>query len=300
MTRAALAAHEFGRRRRMPRRPARLPWRALALRWRRAPRRRTVVAVLRPRPAVFSTWLTQIQLRFGALVAAAPSIRRAAEGQAALATKTGVQSTPRPKGRWVPAWRMPRIERHSAPPHFSSHDHRSHLATRAVHTLSESTYGFSTRITHAQLRRGARAGSSQATVLLPIRTRAHSPASTAGPNTIGGRHTQPAIERVAVHYREVDRRMRVRQVVNPVTLVWRKPSDATDAGARELPPRDTSVRAVDTAAEGSVQRSAPAPAVMKTYAAAALLEPALVERLADDVMRRVERRARIERERRGL
>jgi hypothetical protein len=91
----------------------------------------------------------------------------------------------------------------------------------------------------------------------------------------------------------------------PAELAWRAaPADARagDEGARVAAlsggsashgAGDTSSRA-DAAAETNVavQRAASVPVTS--------LDPALIERLTDDVIRRVERRVRIDRERRGL
>jgi hypothetical protein len=85
----------------------------------------------------------------------------------------------------------------------------------------------------------------------------------------------------------------------PVDLVWRTSRD-TEA------PRDTAHAATTTARSTFSARSTPAemPAsasrsIGKAVVCATALDPVLVDRLADDVIRRIDRRARIERERRG-
>ncbi|BBU33480.1 hypothetical protein BTHE68_72140 (plasmid) [Burkholderia sp. THE68] len=86
-------------------------------------------------------------------------------------------------------------------------------------------------------------------------------------------------------------------------LIWRKPKllETHDIGARELPePRDALT--VDAAQRtGSVQADRVITAATAATAAAggAALNSAYAERIAEDVIRRVERRIRIERERRG-
>jgi hypothetical protein len=91
---------------------------------------------------------------------------------------------------------------------------------------------------------------------------------------------------------------------HPVDLVWRAaarpaPSAALHGARADDMPRSSrasgaSAPATNASPAGSVQRSRTAPGTITQ------LDPALLERVADDVIRRVERRARIERERRGL
>ncbi len=74
-------------------------------------------------------------------------------------------------------------------------------------------------------------------------------------------------------------------------LVWRKTNPATATGD-----------ALDAPAPAPAARAAPFAAALSAAAPPALtrLDPALADRLADEVLKRVERQARIARERRGL
>jgi hypothetical protein len=95
-----------------------------------------------------------------------------------------------------------------------------------------------------------------------------------------------------------------RSLAGPVSLVWRK-RERGEAAAVDTPMRKT-VLAADTAAmptSARVHGDVPAAAAVEQHAEPSrgpVIDAALAERLADDVMRRVEKRIRIERERRGL
>lgn len=86
-------------------------------------------------------------------------------------------------------------------------------------------------------------------------------------------------------------------------MVWRTPAPTPPAAT--APPTmsaRTSPSASDATAAAGLGRTEPAAdaAHVRADVRAQVLDPALVERLADDVIRRIERHARIERERRGL
>lgn len=88
-------------------------------------------------------------------------------------------------------------------------------------------------------------------------------------------------------------------------LTWRKDASSRADAARDAPtsePQVASRPAMTTAADISVVRSASQPErpTVRKPVSLSDLEPSFVDRLAEDVIRRVERRARIERERRGL
>ena len=81
----------------------------------------------------------------------------------------------------------------------------------------------------------------------------------------------------------------------PADLVWRANAECHDDAGR-------APRHATTSASASIcRRAAPAPSRKPdaTVVCATALDPALADRLADDVIRRIDRRARIERERRG-
>ena len=83
--------------------------------------------------------------------------------------------------------------------------------------------------------------------------------------------------------------------VSPETLDWRKPADTFRRGRAEPETGEAALSVVDRNAGNTAQNIRTA-----APAAATIFDPAVVERLADDVIRRIERRGRIERERRGL
>ena len=83
--------------------------------------------------------------------------------------------------------------------------------------------------------------------------------------------------------------------MSPETLDWRKPAGTSQRGQ--------TVTDAGEAVQPVVGRNADIPTMnIRTAvpAAATVFDPAVVDRLADDVIRRIERRGRIERERRGL
>ena len=95
-------------------------------------------------------------------------------------------------------------------------------------------------------------------------------------------------------------RLQALAIKRPVDLVWRSTRSAA-ATADSLPRSATS-----PAMSASVARSTPAVApvppgrqIDATVVSASVLDPVLANRLADEVIRRIDRRARIERERRG-
>lgn len=89
-------------------------------------------------------------------------------------------------------------------------------------------------------------------------------------------------------------------------MVWRTPA-AAPAGTSPGMARDPAVRPAREAASTAPLARTPgsglgadAPARAVPPLRATVLDPALADRLVDDVVRRVEKRLRIERERRGL
>ncbi len=93
-------------------------------------------------------------------------------------------------------------------------------------------------------------------------------------------------------------RMQVLATRRPVELVWRA-NRSVAATAGDDPP--AAVTSGNVAAARPAPPTAPAGrASDKGVVWAAALDPLLADRLADDVIRRIDRRARIERERRGL
>lgn len=86
---------------------------------------------------------------------------------------------------------------------------------------------------------------------------------------------------------------------SPVDLVWRAPAEqASPSAARATSSRESTHTTSVTASA----QTPPLPSNMtaRTIVRATELEPGLASRLADDVIRRIDRRARIERERQGM
>lgn len=85
---------------------------------------------------------------------------------------------------------------------------------------------------------------------------------------------------------------------SPVDLVWRAPSDPSSTSSAHA----ARARPAGTVAATPLLQTPPAASRTseQTIVRAAALEPGLAERLADDVIRRIDRRARIERERKGM
>jgi hypothetical protein len=84
-----------------------------------------------------------------------------------------------------------------------------------------------------------------------------------------------------------------------IELVWRASIDTegshdTARAATTIARSDLSARSTPAEVSPSADRG-----IGKAVVCATALDPVLVDRLADDVIRRIDRRARIERERRG-
>jgi hypothetical protein len=97
----------------------------------------------------------------------------------------------------------------------------------------------------------------------------------------------------------------LRALTAPPSLVWRQPPAPASEEAEERADLDSNSPSAPSRTGASVPTSAAAiPATMpqqvREAVRANLLDGAVAERLADDVIRRVEKRLRIERERRGL
>ena len=93
-------------------------------------------------------------------------------------------------------------------------------------------------------------------------------------------------------------RLQALAMKRPVDLVWRANMNATmtaDAAPRSATTSASSVRS----SAGAAVPSSPASRPDTNVVCATALDPALADRFADDVIRRIDRRARIERERRG-
>jgi hypothetical protein len=86
-------------------------------------------------------------------------------------------------------------------------------------------------------------------------------------------------------------------LARPVELVWRAHGSAATGGA--VSPAATMSASPSHATRAFTSATPPVKSERSVVWATAF-DPALAERFADDVIRRIDRRARIERERRGL
>jgi hypothetical protein len=93
-------------------------------------------------------------------------------------------------------------------------------------------------------------------------------------------------------------RLQALAMKRPVDLVWRANTNATMTA--DAAPRSSTTSASSVRSAGAAVPSSPASRPDAKVVCATALDPALADRFADDVIRRIDRRARIERERRGL
>jgi hypothetical protein len=291
---AALASRAFARRLRAGRR-GRAPWRALALRWRRALPRSAAAPAAGPSARVH-VWLAQIDLRFSTFASALPA--------AAMSPRRGTGRAPRAGGATA-------LRRHAAvlqqrrPSRSDLHPRGGRVGARRFESLAlqpaaparEQPSAFPVR----KLRLGL------ASPLL------HRPGHTAA--RTGDAHRPPAATAARTLYYvrasrggapaggapRADRSARERRAHLPAMMVWRKSARAENApeAARDFASAAPAARPDVAPARAALPALASAAGPREPTLAAAL-DPALADRLADDIIRRVERRVRIERERRGV
>jgi hypothetical protein len=289
-------------------------WLPLALRWKR---RRPRVQHEQGRAAAASvntTWHSHIHLHFGlraqgqlsrvgrtsvqGSATASDAARPSAEGQRATTRSTQPASPP-----LQPA-RAPRMS-------FA----RSPVADRRVSGLLRPTRSSSSssRIAplttpsierrahpqrHARVRVGMRtAHTSAERAVAPLAPRHFGDIrpQLSGSCALIYRHpARPIVPDIATSWAEPGRR---------TELVWRSAPQSSTRSSNEAPPRGETMPAHPAVAD-SVTKDLAARAVSPSTQRASLevthLAPSLVDRLTDDVIRRVERRIRIDRERRGL
>jgi len=290
-------------------------WRPIALRWRRHRHARRWNSTLRREVAAsLRATLVQMHLHVTTQVLERRERRPRREGDALV--------VPRPAPRIVAAHgsfaaRPPVVARHAR---FRD---RAWLTIRGAEATRSERRGSPAS--------GARPAWPSIRSRDVVRVAARAPFSLAEP---GRRHSRTATStterahRVDVTVRRLSRDLRLfrvtrtatpalpshhssRQTSSPVVwrdrlpeLVWRRPQRLPAGMADEDAPRQVagassrgSVRSVtgEDASPGDASRVGRAAAAQVTT-----LNPALLDRLTDDVIRRVERRVRIERERRGL
>lgn len=93
-------------------------------------------------------------------------------------------------------------------------------------------------------------------------------------------------------------RLQALAMKRPVDLVWRSNTSAA-ATVGNLPRSAMTSASSASFAESTPAAAPPGRKIDKTVVCASALDPVLADRLADDVIRRIDHRARIERERRG-
>lgn len=131
----------------------------------------------------------------------------------------------------------------------------------------------------------------------PLRNRAVTVASTATLTNYSRRDTTRAVHAASVET------VRAPAIASP--LVWRKPASPATAVNESTVPAAADVTHIAAAMPTTTRLAAPAVPVLSAQVAREalrmnLFDPAVADRLADDVLRRVDKRLRIERERRGL
>lgn len=271
---------------------SRSSWLPMALRWRRTQRRRGAPPAQRATPAIIAAWLPRFHFHFDVRAIDRPERRASPGGLAAVLIhharrivarhhpaslrSVTVAMDPRRKDR------APRAVGVTSP--AAARELRDSRPAGARLSWSALAALFAPRVAHRP--RHALVVSAHAR-LLPraLAVRQLRPSGFSGPLRELHEHPAPVVRRDL-----------------PVELVWRAPlrpaaGVAVEVARADLPPpsqRASTRSFVETASEptGRGERMAPAPLIN--------LDPTLLDRLTDHVIRRVERRARIERERRGL
>lgn len=301
-----IAAKRFGRRARRHPRRQQTPLRPLALRWRRLPRP-AVAGIVRQQAPSSNAWFSQVHLHLGWSTtvnsrfrqfpprppAAVPSARSFSEPlQASRSRRPGMlllstgHRPPRAAGVSMVFRRSVRVVDGAA---IGVRQAMRHGGAQAP-DIPVSSVSRRLRILAPAYRRDA----IKVDAPVPPRSRP----SVRQP-LMWGRSTPR--ERTP-DSRAVERLERVRTGKAPIELVWRaRHSSAADAsdgmmvvtGSAALPAPPTvsrsAVQVSPARVTGESEKARPVP-----------LDPALVDRLTEDVIRRVERRVRIERERRGI
>jgi hypothetical protein len=330
---ACVAARTFGSRTRSRPSRWRAPWSSVALRWRRLPQMVAPRVVRSSSPTTLNTWFSHFHLHFGRTetVTARP---RPFSSQAPHAMPIVWRQPPEgvPPGR--PSTRsyrsldhgqsLPRLDGSLAVRH--SIFHRTHIVTaaanrqvplrRAEQTLrvfgrppsghvvapnpARRGAAVDTSVRHLTVWRQQRVEPSEAAASKPAAAKRLPELAWRTPPKIAA-GTRGEAARAGVS----DSPMASKQLVakRPPELVWRAPAKTAvgplneTAGTEANGSTMTSMRATSFRAGGSAKASQ-AGAIAK--ARPMPFDPSLVDRLAEDVIRRVERRVRIDRERRGI
>jgi len=304
--RACHAARKFVRRRAS--RSRRCPWRPIALRWRRGPAVATSGREAMRGRVGMDAMQMHVHLSF-----AHPAIAMG-----------GMRAPPASRVSAPARFAMREVETAPAPS-LSSHMARAHANVVQTHRViqayrvpvigraSSPVASQRPRPTAMQPDAGTRVAAAlraQAVPpLAPLRRAGASPSryGDMNPHAVAPRTTAlRAIPRAApaMHGATPSAPVSPHAMVRQPELVWRAPAAASTApDARPVATARTPSAAIDATSPRPASAGIEAPVdAARVHAAvrAQVLDPALAERLADDVIRRIEHRARIERERRGL
>jgi hypothetical protein len=330
---ACVAARTFGSRTRNRPRRWRMPWSSVALRWRRLPQMVARRVVRSSSLTVLNTWFSHFHPHFGRTETATARPRPFSR-QAPHAMPIAGRQLPERVSFGRPSTRsyrnpdhgqsLPRLDGGLAVRH--SIFHRTHIVTAAANRQvpprraqqASRVFGrpasghavapgparrdaaVDAAARHPAVRRQQRVEPSKAAVPKPAAAqRLPELAWRTPPKIAAGTRGKAAGAGVS------DPPMASKRVVakRPPELVWRAPAKITvgafgeTAGTEANGSTMTSMRATSFRAGGSAEASQ-AGAIAK--ARSMPLDPSLVDRLAEDVIRRVERRVRIDRERRGI
>lgn len=278
-------------------------WLPLALRWRMRPRpsASSPVSVGRPQTAMTNVWAPSFHLHFGqhlreklrrervngGSVASAPQTERHHHSFAHFHAQSTVYLSL--QNRWDPVSTTRRIRSSTGSACTSRELPEAARITPQWRKVGLSSSAEPVRAVHL----APQASPTRAMTWRPSAARVFRREAPTTPSAPAPEATNTVTTRLFEHQRE---------------LVWRKES-------RPLPviPATSTTRTFDLLDErtpAATQRSAPpttaavgtsgSQSLPGAAAPIAKLDPALLDRLADDVVRRVERRVRIERERRGL
>ena len=287
--------------------PAAARWPLLRLHWRRLARPAQQAAAHMPRPAAAASWLTHIHLHFATVQAARQATARGSPAQAAQAaaalrasldgagtrapasrlTEPGTAAAPTaraPAAAPVLAWR-------ALPAAGAGAGNVAQRAARAMHGAGISAMASPVAAAQAP---SARLMAAPPALALSLAWKCTPTALRRAPLRVAG--TLPGTTRAepaAAHSWRAE----------APALVWRKA-----AGAAARAEQAAALTQMDLALPAEAHAMAPPPAAAHASAVTAALrqqlgagplDAALADRLAHEVIRRVERSMRIERERRG-
>lgn len=304
---ACIATKRFGRRVRKHPRRQQTPLRPLTLRWRRLPRP-TAARTVQPPHLSSNSWFSQIHLHLGwsttvnnrfrqvppQAPSPAPPVRSFREPLADRSLRPGIPTlSPGPRPRRAAA--------------------ASIVFRRSIFKVVD---GMPAGARQAMRRRVAQAPDAPVSSVsrrLRVRALAHRRDAIKVDAPLSPR-SLPSVRRPLMWARSAPRERtpdsqavvrseRVRTAKAPIELVWR----AQHSAAANASDGMMVVSGSTTLAAPATMSRSPAPATAAARVIAesekarrASLDPALVDRLTEDVIRRVERRVRIERERRGI